>query len=253
MGISDGMFTGDLQRRMAAVERELRNLTSGRRLEDASIGARGLRLLEGGSLTISGGSLIMHDETGSVGLLYFGPNSAGQPTWVFSFDDGEVAGGLLGAPGSMHWSWLDRGGRELIGNDGLTGVGLARPYLPYRLVPSFEAEGVGEGAASLWPSTTSTSATKLMQGLNPIWHPRVSIGVATATIGDGNVEWRLDIDGVTAASGTGTGEETVAIPGWGEEDGINPGDTVGFDLYAWCTGGATRAWIQCDRLYGRQS
>jgi len=57
------MFTGDLPRRVAELERQLRNLTSGRRLEDAAIGARGVRLFGGGSLTLEdGGNIDVTDE-----------------------------------------------------------------------------------------------------------------------------------------------------------------------------------------------
>jgi hypothetical protein len=66
MGLSDAMFTGDLPRRLAEVERQLRNLTSGRRLEDASVGARGVRIFDGGSLKVEGGGDITVSDEGDL-------------------------------------------------------------------------------------------------------------------------------------------------------------------------------------------
>jgi hypothetical protein len=249
MGEADGMFTGDLQRRLTEVERQLRNLTSGRSLEDASIGARGLRLLQGGSLTVFGGAIRMTDETGSVGLLYFGPSSAGQPVWLFSFDDGEIAGGLFGTPGSTYWSWRDRSQNEVFAVDGQTGVGLSRPYVPLMLVPSSEAQTFG---TSFWPSHTSTSFVRLMGARHPIFHPKIEIGVGATTAGGGTAEWRLlindiDVTGTVAGSATKIAE----IPGWG--DTIKPGHVVEFKLQARIAGGGANVLVQCDKLFARQS
>jgi len=252
MGISDPMFSGDLQRRVAELERQLRNLTSGRRLEDASIGARGITVKGGGSITIDGGELRLIDENG-VQVAFFGDvtqDGIVSRGWALSFDTGVKAFTLAGDPGAQFWSLRDGTGAPIVTNDAITGVGLGKPYLNYRMVPSFGAESSGV-ATAMWPSTTSTTPVKLMQGINPVWHPRVSIGVSTTTAGGGNVDWRLDVNGDLAASGTGVGSQTVVIPGW--DDTITPGEAVGFDLYANCSGGATRAWIQCDRLYGLQS
>lgn len=249
MGIADGMFTGDVQRAIEDIRKQLRDLTSGRRLEDASIGARGLRLLDGGSLTISGGAIRMNDETGSIGLLFFGTANDGSPTWQFSFDNGDLAGGLLGSPGSTYWSWRDRQGNELLASDGLTGVGLSRPWIPLRLVPSSEAQVSG---TSFYPSHTSGSFTRLWTGFNPIFHPKVEIGVAIATIGGGSGRWRLLINGTDATGEVTNGaSRTVSIPGWGSS--VLPAHTVEFALEARTADGATRVLVNVDKFFSRQS
>jgi hypothetical protein len=249
LGISDIMQTGDVWRAIQELRRELQNLTSGRRLEDASIGARGIRLIDEGGMTINGGFLRMTDATGSVGLLYFGPNSLGVRTWAFSFDDGETAVGLYGAPGSTYWNWNDRSGNSIASADGFTGVGLARPYVPLRMVPSPEAQVY---TTSFYPSHTNTSYTRLMYGFNPVFHPKVEIGVATSTVGGGSAEWRLLING-TDVTGTVTGSasRTVAIPGWGTS--IKPAHTAEFTIEARAAGGATRVLVNCDKFFARQS
>jgi hypothetical protein len=247
MGTADGMFTGDLQRRLAEVERQLRNLTSGRRLEDASIGARGIRLLDGGELTVFGGAIRMTDATGSVGLLYFGPNSAGQPSWFFSFDDGELAGGLFGSPGSTYWSWGDRQGNGILSSDGLTGVGLAEPSLNIYMVPS-AGTSVGTGGP-FWPEFVNSSFQEVMHSITKLWHPRISIGVDTSTA-SGTVEWQLRIDGVTAGSGVDNESHDFEIPGWG--DTVKPGAQRSVQLWARNTLG-TASRLIVDRCYGTKS
>ncbi|MEU6858820.1 hypothetical protein AB0B28_08105 [Glycomyces sp. NPDC046736] len=251
MPASEFAFDGQLARRVQQLEQKLRELLSGRRLEDASIGARGLRVI-GGAITIDGGELKLVSKDG-VTVAYWGDVAFGTQSrgWRFAFDTGSSAFLLGGDTGRQTWALYDNAGNYVMTNDGETGHGLGRPYLNYRLVPSFEAQSFGEGNGSLWPSTANTTATKVMQGINPVWHPRVSIGVSTTTIGGGSATWRLDIGGVTAATSAGGLTQVVPVPGWGSA--ITPGSSQGFDLYLHCSGGATRARIQCDRLFGLQS
>jgi hypothetical protein len=247
---SEIMNSGDVWAKLAELGRKIDNLTSGRRLEDASIGARGIRLIDEGGMTINGGFLRMTDETGSVGLLYFGPNSIGSGrVWQFSFPSGEVAFGLISTSGDGFWGGNDQAGNLILSNDAQTGVGLARPYVPLRLIPSGEAQLSG---TSFWPSHTNTSFTRVMYGFNPIFHPKVEIGVATATAGSGSAEWRLLLNG-TDVTGTVSGgaSRVVSIPDWGE--GVLPGHTVEFSLELRIAGGGTRAFAQCDKLFARQS
>jgi hypothetical protein len=247
MGAADGMFIGDLQRRLAEVERQLRVLTSGRRLEDASIGARGLRLIDEGGLTINGGHLRMTDVTGSVGLLYFGPGTDGTRIWAFSHEDGELAFYLAGSPGSKYVALLDREGNRVFSTD-RSGVGLGRPYLNIPMYPS-TGTSVGTGGP-FWPQFTNTSYQEVMHGITSLWQPRIRIGVATNNGGSGTVEWELRIDGDTIGSGTGTTFGTFDVPEWG--DTTNPSDQISVQL--WCrntSGSASRVTV--DYCYGFES
>lgn len=247
MGISDIMQTGDVWRAIQDLRQQLQNLTSGRRLEDASIGARGIRLLDGGTLTVFGGAIRMTDTTGSVGLLYFGPSSVGNPVWLFSFDDGEIAGGLFGTPGSTYWRWNDRDGNEILASDGQSGVGLSAPYFNIPMYPS-SGTSVGTGGP-FWPQFTNTSYQEVMHGITTLWHPRIRIGVAT-NASSGTVDWQLRVDGDVVGSVSGTGTLTGAVPGWG--DTTNPGDQR--SVQVWCrntTGTASRVIV--DYCYGLKS
>jgi hypothetical protein len=246
---SDIMNSGDVWAAIAELRRMLMDLTSGRRLEDASIGARGLRLLDGGSFTINGGALRMTDETGSIGLLFFGPGTDGHRIWAFSFDDGEFAFGLQGSVGRSYWAGYDRQGNLLLSNDGQTGVGLARPYVALRLVPSSEAQISG---TSFYPSHTNTTFTRLWTGFNAVFHPRVQVGVATATSGGGSSRWRLVVNGTdTTGEVTGSGIRSVAIPGWGTT--VKPGNTVEFAVEGRIADGGTRVFVNVDRFFALQS
>jgi hypothetical protein len=247
MGISDGMFTGDVQRAIEDIRKQLQNLTSGRRLEDASIGARGIRLLDGGTLTISGGAIRMNDATGSVGLLYFGPDSAGVPRWLFSFNDGEIAGGLFGTTDATYWAWRDRQGHNLAASDGETGVGLAKPYLNIPMVPSSGTSVVAGGP--FWPAFTNTSYQEVFHCITSLWHPRIAIGV-DVNAPSGTVDWELRVDGVTAGSRSGNTTGEFEVPGWGNT--TNPGDQRSVQL--WCRNTAgVQSRVIVDRCYGTQS
>lgn len=260
----------DVNSEIRELKRQVQELTKRVGLSSAVISRGGLTITDGGKLTVrypSGTAALMMGDVVDVdgggsqgfGLLIQGDD----PSYdIFRAREHPTVGRqvVIGETGNNVASTLvytdelsirDGGGHQLIATDTASGAGLARPYLNYRIVPSFSAESSGTGVRSLWPSTTSGSAAKVMQGINTVWHPRVSVGILTSTDGGGNVAWRLEVNGSTAASGTGGGSQTVSIPGWGSA--VNPGSAVGFDLYANTTGGATRAYIQCDRLYGTQS
>lgn len=205
-------------------------------------------------------------------LAFFGKEADGDPLWilyyggadeqwamrtlngndlVISYRDGVDWLRISGTIGEQIFQIRDNAGHELISSDGASDVGLARPWLNYYLQPAFEAEGVGEGATSLWPSTDSSSYTNMLRGFNTLWHPRFAYSVSTATIGGGNVEWRLRFDGVTAVSGTGAASGTADVPGWGTT--TLPGHSREVILQIRTSGGATRVWAQMFRLTGRQS
>jgi hypothetical protein len=219
-------------------------------------GGGDLEVLNEGDVVIDGGVFRLRNPDG-VQVVFLGPVGTSETGFnsgfVFAYASGAHAISLGGDVDGQLLRIRDTSGGEIFANDVLSGHGIARPYLGMRIVPAFSAESAGEGALSLWPSTTSGTAVKLMQGINPIEQPRLAIGVAMNAIGDGTAHYRLDINGVTViADETTTGSQTVNIPGWGTT--INPGDAVGIDLYGWVTGGTSpRMWLQCDRLHGTKS
>lgn len=256
---SDFMFDGDTIRRLERLERRLTEIESGRRLEDASIGARGLRLFGGGSITVDDGGGVTIDGgrfdllSDNVSVVYFGPVILGGESgagFIFSYDDGTPVFFMGGAPGDQVFSFWDQSGHEVLTSDSVSRTGLARPYLQYRLVPSADAELSG---TLMWPSTASSTATLMWEGTNPIEQPRLELAVDRRGSGAGTTgHWRLDINGETVlADETTAGVRTVDIPGWGTD--IEPGTAVDIHVYAWVTGGAGRTWVQVPRIHGMQS
>jgi hypothetical protein len=90
MGTADGMFLGDLQRRVAELERVVRTMNSGRRLESASIGEGGTRWHSGGKATFEGGGGV-YILDGGTQFVQGGKITAADPEGdlVFEVDAGE--------------------------------------------------------------------------------------------------------------------------------------------------------------------
>jgi hypothetical protein len=90
MSAADGMFLGDLQRRVAKLESLVTMLASGRRMESASIGAGGTRYHSGGSSTYEGGGGINIFDGGHQ-FVQGGKITAADPEGdlVFEVDAGE--------------------------------------------------------------------------------------------------------------------------------------------------------------------
>lgn len=188
-------------------------------------------------------------EQGHV-LAFFGKEIDGDPTWILNYGDPEENAAIR-VTNNDFLAIYDRSQHEVFSTDGETHTGIARPWIPYRLVPGFNAESGGAGVVAHWPSTTNAAYTQMLTGLNPLWHPRISVGVATTTIGGGSAGWQFRINGTVVHTSSSPGSATVDVPGWGTS--ISPGDVINLEVFGRIEGAATRAWFQCDRLYGRQS
>jgi hypothetical protein len=252
VGISDGVFTGDVWRALQELDRKLQNLTSGRRLEDASVGARGIRLIadedgEGGTLTIDGGTVRALSAEGVEIFAIF--NLDGTRAWKLAYDDGPTAIGTLGNAGNQFVAWWDHSDNIVFSTDAATSTGLARPYLNIPIYPSNSAQHQTGGP--FWPATNSTSFVELMHGVTTIWQPRIAFGMAAVASG-GTTEWRLLISGTLIASGSGSAQGIYKIPTWGEEGGIKPGHEKSIQVEVRNTAGSV-SWCQVDKCYGTQS
>jgi hypothetical protein len=182
---------------------------------------------------------------------YFGSTAGtGEPFTVLYYGDDNNQS-ALGIVNRNLIDIQDPNSNQIFANDAATGFGLAKPYLNYHIIPGFNAEGVGAGAASLWPSTANAAYTEMWIGLNTIWHPKISVGVATSTTGGGNAGWQLSVNNIVIHTQSGGGVASVSIPGWGTD--IIPGELATIRINGRIEGGATRAWFGCDRIYGRQT
>ena len=247
---------GDFVRQVTDVRSDVAQARTARRSQATSVGSGGSRYHSGGGITVQDGGGIRIEDGGSIRLIddndvtiaYLGRLSDGTFGWSFRYDSDDPLFTRQGTAGQQFWGFWDQNGNLIFTSDGDSGYGLGRPYLNYRIVPSADAQISG---TSFWPSHTNTSFTKLLYGINPVWHPRVSVGVATNTSGGGTAHWRLLINGEDATGDiSGSAVMNVDVPGWGTD--ITPGQAVGFDIEAYISGG-TRVYVQCDRLYGLQS
>lgn len=243
--------TGDpTRKKLQELQRQITALKTALTLESSSIGAGGLRVEGEGGVTIDGGDLRVIDANGAT-LVELGELSTGDIGWTFRFDDGRSLFNRQGDPGRQFWAFWDQSDNIIVSNDAISGVGLARPFLPYSLVPTENAES---GPTHIWPSTTATTAgTSLLGLVVPVQHPRIHIGATVVTDGGGTGHWRLrtrlgGVDTVLVDDETGFAEHTVNIPGWG--DSISYGEEVALLIDGWVTGGGTRAYVQFDRCYG---
>lgn len=137
--------------------------------------------------------------------------------------------------------------RNVIFANDSASVGIARPYFNIPMVPS-TGTTVATGGP-FWPAFTNASYQEVMHGFTTLWHPKVSIGVATSVTA-GTVDWEVRFDGVTAGSSSGSGTLTVDVPGWGST--TNPGDLRSLQLFCRNTSG-TQSRVMVDRCYGRQT
>lgn len=132
---------GDIMRRLAELERLVRLLAAGRGLESSGVG--------GGGITLTGGSISLPVATGSITVTYdaanlpfllvgelpsaFGPID--QLTLRRHFTTGifgntrflQVQSNIFGFES---WAGFDANDQIIVGDDGSTGDGLGRPYLP---------------------------------------------------------------------------------------------------------------------------
>lgn len=234
----------DVNSKLREHDRLIAELTKRVGLSSAVISRGGLRI-------INNGELVMVDENETVifkvGQVNFGAGTS--YGMRLNFDNGNPAFLLGGSPGDQAWALYDENLSYVVTNDAASGFGLARPYLNYRLVPTTSAESATP--YPMWPSTTSGSPIGLLEGDNPICHPRMTYRIVTLTAGGGNVNWAIKFGADTAASGTGTSSGIVNTPGWGTT--ILPYDQRNITVEASVTGGATRAFIQVTRCYGIQS
>lgn len=177
--------------------------------------------------------------------VYFGSDSNGEPLTILFYGDAAATRALQISKRNTI-QIRDPNGNEIFGSDGTTGVGLSRPYINYLMTPAFSTDVVTTGP--FWPSQDATAYTDAWDGINSVWHPRVSYRIAAAATG-GPAEWRILVNGSQVVTGSGTSSGVFDIPGWGTT--ISPGNDVTFAVQARNSGG--RTWVSVNRFYGRQS
>lgn len=191
---SDQRPPGDdwLVRRVTDLERQVRELQAGRRLEAATIGRGGLRVRQGGEI-------VMEDDTGKViiqlGKVQFpdGSEEPGLAAFRTLADGGAVAMSLFGGI----WAAWDRQGNIVLSTDEASGQGIARPWLPVTWAGSDYTQ---------WPGTTNATFAAVCETAVPRQQPQLFVRIRHTTDAPGTTgEVRLMCNGVQLGSTASVG------------------------------------------------
>jgi hypothetical protein len=176
-----------LLRRLAELERRLREMEGERRLPASQVGA--------GGITVAGGGQLLVKHANGATLLQAGPgvDAGGNPVEqvIMNRPDGTVAFWCWGSATSLGFTALyDRAGNLLWADDPVVGQGLAKPYFP---CGSFE---------SMSTPTDLTAGGAFVALQKAVWrkqHPRIRpVVLAQVTSTTAEIRW-------TISSGPDTG------------------------------------------------
>jgi hypothetical protein len=175
-----------------------------------------------GNATISNGSLkVLHPN--GVAIAQFGKFTIAGATaygWILRRPDGSIVTYTYGTDDLQGLSaWFDKTGNTIIADDGVSGVGLARPYIP---IPFYDDDTV-----ALARTTTSASFVKLGFGKWNKQHPKlVALALVRSSAVDTTGEVRL-----TAGGNVVGAVQSIAGNEFAYKD-IGPGDAPGtFGIY----------------------
>ncbi len=155
--------TQQMARDIADLKKQVRELRAARRLENAAVGAGGLRVVNGGRLAMDTPGKVRMVDIGKIGdASYNHGDGSPQQAVQLRRDDGSLFMACFSYPPSgfetQAWSFYDRSGNVILAEHTNSGQGLARPYLPVNLGPAYE------GSWDYWPRTSGTTTTRLWQG-----------------------------------------------------------------------------------------
>lgn len=222
------------------LRRDIQQLRAARRLESAAIGAGGLSIVNGGSL-----SMVTPSGTATVQIGVLSPkhtDGSTQQGVLLWREDGTPALSIWNSSGSgpQPLQVYDKNGSIVLADD-ITAGGLARPYIPYARP--------GNEDITTWPKTSAGTWTTIARSRGLSQHPRVRYRAAMATDGTAAGQIRLCVDGtpvLTGAIGTEL-NDTASLPAF------NLMADIEFTLQAQVTSGAGNVYGMTRYLYGVQS
>ncbi|WP_263165386.1 hypothetical protein [Streptomyces sp. SCSIO ZS0520] len=178
--------TTDLSRRVQALEKEVRELRAARRLETATVGKGGLRVVDGGRFAMDTPSGVRMVDIGALtGSAYNHSDGTLQQGMRLSREDGSLMFAAFSYPPTgfefQAWTWYDRSGNTIFAEDTNSGQGLARPVLPVQLQPAYG------GGWDQWPRNTTTTMADLWAGRIYRQQPRIVVVVRAS----------MDVSGAT--------------------------------------------------------
>jgi hypothetical protein len=187
--------------RIKRLERQYQQLWKALGLTSATIEKGGLTLLNDAFLRMVDDN---QDE-----IVYLGPDNQGKQIIRVRREGGhDVLYTYTAVGGLQFWALTDNTGRIIVSDDAETGTGLARPWLPIPLYPTFLPSAPGPGGTGLWAIDASqlTGETTLWEGRASISHPWIEIdGTWGHASGSGPITYRLHIGADQVGSWVATG------------------------------------------------
>lgn len=198
-----------VMRRLQDLEREVRELRAGRRLEASTIGR--------GGITVQGGAIILKDAEGNeiarLGIrddIPAEPDGDPQPGFILRRNDGSLAFSL-DDPNPVESGYRqilkmqDAQGHIIFSEDANSGWGMATPTFGYPVYPIWDTP--------LWPvSLTTTAWVGAWTNYIPLWNPILEISVmAFSTTSAGEVRILLNGQVVGAAQNVPASSNTAQL------------------------------------------
>lgn len=250
---SDATDTESMAKRIQKLERQKLALKTALNLENASIGAGGLRVNGGditiddsGNLIIRGGEFELIDPNGER-IVFLGTLANGATGWTFRYDDGSPLFNRQGTPGQQLFAFWDPSGNIILSNDAETGMGLGRPWLPMPLPQPT--------AAGHWQSTTSGTFAAIGRSTGVVQHPRMRAEFTAFAQAGTTGEVRMTVHGQQMGDAVTVSDGAFEDGGFDEAvpEGVDFGDGVTVELQARVTSGGGAVSGVTRVLYGSQS
>lgn len=247
-----------LVRRVTDLERQVRELQAGRRLEAATIGAGGLTI-RGGIVAIKDNGRLTADYANGATALDLGAhtliNGAPAHGMLIRRPGGELAFWTYGldSGGSAYWALYDLTGNIIMSDDAVSGQGLATPYIPLgtyptRMLLTFASDG---------EKTTSATFVPLWTVHGHKQHPRLRVGVYVfADVAGTSAEIQLRDNGPGTIIAGPTTVSATASPTLYELTGPWAGthmERTKAELEVRRTAGTGTVWVQLAYAEGIQS
>ena len=245
-------YPKDMSSEWNQMKRDVKNAFTSANLRTgmAKIGAKVIEIT--GSLIMNAGAMLAAKYTNNVNALWIGKSSYnGQEVGQIAmrrYDDTVCLQVFGGENEAGFFSIQDRNGSIIVSDDGVTGQGLARPWLPYEYVRT-------SALTNPVDKSTSTTFAPHHTTFGYQQHPRITVfGFLWMAAGDSG-EVRIFAPGssvVVATSGVVTGSKWVTLEG--PHDGYVFGDFFQYDIEVRRSAGAgTGVGFTPVMIYGKQS
>ncbi len=205
-------------RELRALRAELEELRSARSGEAMSVGSGGISITDDGYLR-------MVDDNNTQ-IMYFGPDANGVQIARLRRENGAFLLFTGKAGANNFWALTDNQNRVTVSDDAIAGKGMARPWLPVHLTPTYVPSTPAVGVTGTWCLDSAQVVTEvgLWEGRAAVSHPWIQLdGVWGHATGSGTVTYRLKVNGNTVGTWTAsTGEVSRQGP-------FSVADYVGLD------------------------